>query len=87
MRRFDCCFLTDIHHFIPQDLYTNRPKETHLQLRPELVQDDAFEGVLFTGGDLLGATNKFKVANETKAAINIVSEVSASIPTKAAAFV
>lgn len=85
-RKFDCCFLTDVQHFIPQDLHWNI-KDEYVQLRGELMQDEALEGMMLTGGNLSNVLGRSKMATETKQAINSLTDLSATIPARAASLV
>ena len=61
-RDFQCCFLTGINHFLPQDFHgIGREGSQQYQLRPELLQDEQYTGILFSGNDLISVVNKSKI--------------------------
>ena len=61
-RQFDCCFLNEINHYLPQDLYgVGRQGADLFQLRSEILQDEQYDGLLFDGRDLSATINRLKI--------------------------
>lgn len=82
------CFLVDVQNYLPQDFYgLGREGATGSKLRQELVQDEEYEEMLLTGGNLSSAVSRVKVSNETRNAVNILTEVGRSIPERVTAVV
>jgi hypothetical protein len=80
--------LTDINHFLPQDFFGfNKIGSNINRVRAEIVQDEEYDEFLFNGGNLNMVLSRVKVPTEIRDAINLLTEISKSIPERVSSLV